>query len=144
MRPRRGYQEAARTQAIDTLHPGRRDDARQLGETVLRSDTHGVRRDWLAWHYMLDPQGPGWSDGRFKAALFYAYGCGWVTFIGWVYVVDPGPALRGLASPSPACRLDHGQGATGTDQITGQITSTTTGNKASTIQTKLADFQSPQ
>lgn len=107
MRERRGYEAAARTKFGD---PGRRDDARHLGETVLRSDTHGVSRDWLTWYFLVKEDGPRWPEGRFKAALFYAYGCGWIDFLGWAYVVDPGPALRGLRSPllgeaSPAaCR----------------------------------------
>lgn len=100
MRERRGYEAAARTKFGD---PGRRDDARHLGETVLRSDTHGLRRDWLNWYFLVSDDGPRWTEARFKAALFYAYGCGWIDFLGWAYVVDPGPALRGLPRPAPSC-----------------------------------------
>ena len=139
MQPRRGYQAAGRSAAIDQLHPGRRDDARQLGELVLRSDTHGLRRDWLAWHFMVDPAGPGWSEGRFKAALFYAYGCGWVTFLGWTYVVDPGPSRFTPAAPV-AC---HRQAAGGAPASSAQTTPATNGVNPSAIQTKLADSQSP-
>jgi hypothetical protein len=89
--PRRGYQAAGRTAALHDLYPERRDDARQLATTVHESDTRGLRRDYLETRFCLDGAGPGWTVGRFKAALFYAYGRGWVCFIGFTYVVDPGP-----------------------------------------------------
>src|SRR5262249_14803143 len=73
---------------------------------VQKSDTRGLRRDHLEHRYCLSDTGPAWSIGRFKAALFYAYGMGWITFCGFTYVVDPGPAISAApaacAAPDPA------------------------------------------
>lgn len=87
---------------------------------------------------MVREDGPRWTEDRFKAALFYAYGAGWIAFLGWTYVVDPGPALRGLPTAPIVC----GRGQLGAADSSGQITSTTTGKIPNTAQMKLAESHS--
>jgi hypothetical protein len=88
--PQRGYEAAARTKFRD---PQRRDDALWVAELVREDPAGGVRRDWLETYFCLTSPGPQWPPPRFRSALFYAYGLRWICFIGFTYVVDPGPGL---------------------------------------------------
>ena len=97
MRPQRGYQAAAITKATD---PGRREDALDIAKRIHNDPAGGIRRDQLDTWYCLNPAGPLWPTGRYRSALFYAYGLRWIDFIGFTYAVDPGPAPR-FGPPSP-------------------------------------------
>jgi hypothetical protein len=128
---RRGYAAAGRTAAIDQANPERRSDARHIADAVRKSDTRGLRRDYLETFFCLDPApAPGWPIARFKAALFYAYGMRWVAFIGWTYVVDPGPVIplgpRLTDAERPACPPERRHDTTGIFDIsTGTATNIT-------------------
>jgi len=131
MQPRRGYQAAGAAKYRD---PQRREDALDLAARVRKSDTHGLRRDWLEWFYCLRGDGRQWPVTRFKAALFHAYAMGWVTFIGWAYVVDPGPAIPLAAPAAPSCarRPARDQEQTGIFDISGHTANATTGKPNTT------------
>lgn len=128
MRPQRGYEAAAITKHTD---PGRRDDALWLAELVREDPAGGLRRDWLETYFCLTDPGPRWAPARFRAALFYAYGLRWVAFIGWTYVVDPGPGLplaeRRLADAERPPARPGNAGTTGILDINTNSTAITSG-----------------
>jgi len=129
---KRGYQAAAITSARHAADPGRRDDARHVADAVHKSDTRGLRRDYLENFFCLTPApAPCWPPARFRAALFYAYGMRWVGFIGFTYVVDPGPLVpvvpRLADRERPACQAPGRQETSGIFDIKTGTAAITTG-----------------
>jgi hypothetical protein len=104
---------------------GRREDARRLARLVRSDECGGLARAETA-------AALGWAEngGRFRAAMFYAYAAGWITFC-LDYLCHPGPGPAAPRPLAPACRRDHGQAAEGARPMIAQTTPATAGNKAS-------------